>query len=90
MSEKSLFNREFQVKRILPLVEISGLLYITNERIYFQPYHNIYDTQVISFSIKRFKDFFKRRFKLIDIGLQLVLQKQNEAPKTLYLAFENV
>ena len=90
MSEKSLFNKEFPVKRILPLVEISGLLYITNERIYFQPYHNIYDTQVISFSIKRFQDFFKRRFKLIDIGLQLVLQKNNDTPKTLYIAFDNV
>ena len=66
------------------------MLYITNEWIYFQPYHNIYDTQVISFSIKRFQDFFKRRFKLIDIGLQLVLQKNNDTPKTLYIAFDNV
>lgn len=30
LSEKSLFPREFKVKRILPLVEIAGLLYVTN------------------------------------------------------------
>jgi hypothetical protein len=41
--ETSLIAKEFKVKRILPLVQIEGLLYITNHRIYFQPYHNIYD-----------------------------------------------
>lgn len=30
LSEKSLFPREFKVKRILPLVQIEGLLYVTN------------------------------------------------------------
>jgi hypothetical protein len=43
LSEKSLFPREFKVRRILPLVQIEGLLYVTNQRIYFQPYHNIYE-----------------------------------------------
>jgi hypothetical protein len=86
--ETSLIAKEFKVKRILPLVQIEGLLYITNHRIYFQPYHNIYDDQVISFSIKKFTEFFKRRFKLIDVGLQLILLKQ-EISRTLYIAFES-
>ena len=30
------------------------------------------------------------KLKLIDIGLQLVLQKNNDTPKTLYIAFDNV
>lgn len=69
-------------------MQIEGLLYVTNHRIYFQPYHNIYDDQVISFSIRKFTEFFKRRFKLMDIGLQLILMKQ-EIARTLYLAFES-
>lgn len=43
LSEKGLFSHEFKVKRILPLVQIEGLLYVTNQRMYFQPYHNIYE-----------------------------------------------
>lgn len=68
-SEKSMFPREFKVKRILPLVQIEGLLYVTNQRIYFQPYHNIYEEQVVHFSIRKFSEFFKRRFKLMEVGL---------------------
>ena len=36
--EKSLFGSSFVVKRILPMVEIEGLLFVTNQRIYFQPF----------------------------------------------------
>jgi hypothetical protein len=34
-SEKSLFSNEFHIKRILPLVEVEGLIFVTNQRIYF-------------------------------------------------------
>lgn len=34
-AEKFCFQREFKVKRILPLVEIDGMLAVTNERVYF-------------------------------------------------------
>lgn len=88
--ETSLIAKEFKVKRILPLVSIDGLLYLTNHRIYFQPYHNLYDEQVISFPIKEFTEFFKRRFKLTDTGLQLILlDEDSNAPRPLYLAFES-
>ena len=89
LSEKSLFPREFKVKRILPLVEISGLLYITNQRLYFQPYHNIYDEQVVHFTVRKFTEFFKRRFKLMETGLQLMLKSKRSGYRTLYLAFQN-
>ena len=35
LTEKFCFPREFRVKRILPLVEIDGLLCVTNARLYF-------------------------------------------------------
>ena len=35
LSEMACFQKEFKVKQILPMVEIDGLLYITNARLYF-------------------------------------------------------
>ena len=35
LSETVLFQKEFKVKQILPLVEIDGILYVTNARLYF-------------------------------------------------------
>ena len=83
LSEKGLFAHEFKVKRILPLVQIEGLLYVTNQRMYFQPYHNIYEEQVVHFSIRKFQEFFKRRFKLMEVGLQVSLS----GGRNLFLAF---
>ena len=87
LSEKSLFPTPFKVKRILPLVEITGLLYVTNQRIYFQPYHNIYEEHVVHFTIRKYTEFFKRRFKLMETGLQLVLQQKGKKNRTCYIAF---
>lgn len=82
-----MFQKEFKVKRILPLVEVDGLLFVTNSRIYFQPYHNLYGEQVLNFKIKNFSEFFKRRFKLTETGLQLIVSKKNTKQQTLYLNF---
>ena len=48
---------EYHVKQILPLVEIEGLLFVTNARIYFQPYHNIYDKPVLNYKIENFSEY---------------------------------
>lgn len=76
------------------MVEIEGLLFVTNARIYFQPYHNIYDKPVLTYKIENFKEFFLRRFKLLEVGLQLKLMKTDRMsgqPKetTLLLCFSN-
>ena len=93
LSEQVLFQKEFRVKQILPLVEIDGILYVTNARLYFQPYHNLYDKQVVNFKIASFTEFFCRRFKLLEVGMQLKLKKsdRNGKPReeTLFLCFTN-
>ena len=66
----------------------------TNARIYFQPYHNIYDKPVLNYKIDNFNEFFLRRFKLLEVGLQLKLMKTDRMsgqPKevTLLLCFNN-
>lgn len=58
ISELAQFSREIYVKQILPLVEIEGLLFVTNARIYFQPYHNLYDKPVFSYKISAYTEFF--------------------------------
>ena len=74
-SEKALFQHEFHAKRILPLVEIEGLIFVTNQRIYFQPYHSLYHKPVLNFKINNIQEFFKRRFKLTDVGLEVTFVK---------------
>jgi hypothetical protein len=64
------------------------MLAVTNERVYFQPYHNLYEEQVVNFKIKSFVELFKRRFKLCETGLQLTLKpKKNKQQRTCYLTF---
>lgn len=52
LNEKATFPKEFRVKQILPLVQVEGLLYLTNKRLYFQPCHSIYTKPVIHFKLK--------------------------------------
>ncbi|CDW73591.1 protein fan [Stylonychia lemnae] len=42
ISEKTVLHKEFKVKQVIPMVQIEGLLYLTDKRIYFQPCHSIY------------------------------------------------
>ena len=52
LSEKSLLDGEMRVKQILPLVSNEGILYITNKRVYFQPYQTIQANPVNYYNIK--------------------------------------
>ena len=89
--EEACFPKEFKVKQILPMVEIDGLLYITNARLYFQPYHNLYDKQVSNFKIVNFMEFFCRSFKLLEVGMELKIKKRDSEgqhrEKILFLTF---
>jgi hypothetical protein len=74
LNEKSqLGGREFRVKQIIPLIQVEGILYLTNKRVYFQPVHTgIYGSgnTVVNFKIKEICELFKRRYKLMNIGLE--------------------
>lgn len=86
LSEKTLIQKEFRVKQIIPMVQVEGLLYLTNKRVYFQPFHSIYKKPVINFKIKDINELFKRRYKLMNIGLEFLTKKHK---KNLYVAFSN-
>ncbi len=50
-TERSLFQREFPVKQITPLSEAPGILFVTNERIYYQPHHGLNGKKVVQLTI---------------------------------------
>lgn len=62
--ERVLFpGKDFKVKKILPMVEIEGVLFVTDSRLYFQPIHNFYDKVVFNYKIENYTEFLCRRFK---------------------------
>lgn len=84
LSEKSLLDSELTCKQILPLVSNIGLLYITNRRVYFQPYQTIAANPVNSYNIKDIRKIFKRRYMLMRKGLEFWTEEE-----TVYLAFKS-
>lgn len=71
------------------MVQVEGILYLTNKRVYFQPVHTgIYGSAntVVNFKLKEIRQLFKRRYKLMNIGLEFRVQDQE---KTMYITFTN-
>ena len=57
----------------MPLTSLEGLLYLTDERIYFQPNHaqNL-GKAVVNLKLRNVKELFKRRYTLMDLGIEIV------------------
>ena len=73
MSEKKMLPQECKVKYIMPLVSLEGLLYVSDERIYMQPNHpQILGKSVINLKLKNVRELFKRRYTLMDVGIEIV------------------
>ena len=85
ISEKTVLHKEFKVKQIVPMVQIEGLLYLTDKRVYFQPCHSIYSKPVLNYKVKEISELFIRRYKLLNIGLEILTTKH----KSLYIIFQN-
>lgn len=69
ISEMPLISKELRVRQILPLVQIDGLFYLTDKRIYFQPLHSFYAKPLFSYKIKNIIGLYKRRYKLRQVFL---------------------
>lgn len=88
-----------QIKYIMPLVSIDGLLYLTDERVYMQPKHpQVLGQSVINIKLSKVRELFKRRYTLMDIGLEIVSysfkesmsgQKAKHKKKSMYLVFKS-
>ena len=71
------------VRRVLPLNHIYGYLFITSEKVYFEPFHNISAQSVDKIDIDKIGKLFKRRYELRNIGLEIITDK------SYYFTFEN-
>mmetsp|Transcript_8665 Transcript_8665/g.14688 ORF Transcript_8665/g.14688 Transcript_8665/m.14688 type:complete len:512 (+) Transcript_8665:279-1814(+) len=99
-SEKKMLPQELKIKFIMPLVSVDGLLYLTDERVYMQPLHpQILGKAVLNLKIPNIKQLFKRRYTLMDVGLEITSlslkpaagkgarSEERRKKKTFYLVF---
>lgn len=70
-------------RRVLPLNHIYGYLFITSQKVYFEPFHNISAKSVNKIPIQKIGKLFKRRYQLRNIGLEIITDK------SYYFTFEN-
>ena len=91
-------GKEIKIKYILPLVSLEGLLYITDERVYMQPVHPyVLGQSVINIKLSKVRELFKRRYTLMDLGLEIVSYSnkdddgagQKRKKKSMYLVFRD-
>ena len=72
-------GKEIKIKYILPLVSLDGMLYITDERVYMQPIHPyVLGQSVINIKLSKVRELFKRRYTLMDVGLEIVSYSLND------------
>lgn len=84
ISEQALLESELRVKQICPLVSNEGLLYLTNKRIYFQPYQSTDAIPVKYYNINSIRKIFKKRYMLMKKGLEFWTEDESA-----YFAFKN-
>lgn len=67
INEKFLLKKEMFVKQILPLIEVPGLLMLTDSRIYFQPIYALSSKKCYSYKYGNTNKLFKRKLKLKEV-----------------------
>lgn len=64
VSEKPLISKTLFAKRVMPLITIYGLFYLTNKNIYFQSIHSVLAKPVKKIPIEEIRKLYRRRFEL--------------------------
>jgi hypothetical protein len=62
--EKPQLNKLIIVRRILPLVSIYGVFYVTNKNVYFQALQSVASKPVKIIHFEDITNIFRRRFEL--------------------------
>lgn len=73
INEKFLIKKEIFVKQILPLIEVPGLLMLTDTRIYFQPLYALSSKKCHSIRYENTIKIFKRKIKLKEVNIKIFL-----------------
>eukprot|EP01017_Pseudomicrothorax_dubius_P044670 TRINITY_DN7572_c0_g3_i1.p1 TRINITY_DN7572_c0_g3~~TRINITY_DN7572_c0_g3_i1.p1 ORF type:complete len:822 (+),score=154.42 TRINITY_DN7572_c0_g3_i1:59-2524(+) len=83
VSEKLILKSQVFVRRILPMVNIYGILYVTNANVYFQTLHTVASKPIKRLAITDITELYRRRFEQKQIGIELT-----SAKKTYFFAFD--
>lgn len=68
VSEKPMLeDSNILAHRILPLNTIYGYFFITDEKVYFEPFHNLAGNAVDKIEISKIEKLFKRRYELREV-----------------------
>jgi hypothetical protein len=68
VSEKPMLeDSSILAHRILPLNTIYGYFFITDEKVYFEPFHNLAGNAVDKIEISKIEKLFKRRYELREV-----------------------
>lgn len=86
--EKCLLKDELKVNRIIPLIEIPGLFMVTNEKIYYQPIYVLKSKQFKAIPFNFITNLYRRRIKLMEVGLEIIYNTEKIKGKTLLIEFE--
>ena len=84
VSEKPLVIN-IQVQRIHPFMQLKGLLYMTDIRLYFQPLYQVSAHPVKSIKYNDITKLYKRRWRLRNLGFEVF----TSATKSIFLAFNS-
>lgn len=82
VSEKPLVQN-VHVQRIHPFMQLKGLLYMTDVRLYFQPLYQVSAHPVKSVKYSEITKLYKRRWRLRNLGFEVF----TSATKSIFLAF---
>jgi factor associated with neutral sphingomyelinase activation len=83
ITEKPLVQAPYLVKRIHPFMSLAGLLFVTDQRVYFQPVYRVSAKPVKSVRYDQIVKLYRRRYKLRNIGFELYTSSN----KSLFIAF---
>lgn len=64
ITEKPLIKNQMTARRILPLVSIDGIFYLTNRNLYFQTVHSVATKPVKIIHMEEVTNIFRRRYEL--------------------------
>ena len=67
INEKFYLKQEIFVKKTLPLIEVPGLLMLTETRLYYQPLFTLNNKKSYSLKYSNIEKLFKRRLKLREV-----------------------
>lgn len=102
ISEQPVLKNVIVARKIQPMIATYGILYITNENIYFQPFQKLSSKQVEIWSIKRISKIFKRRYELTSvfpfkipfitpsqIGIEFIIKKRKSEQAYFFALLNN-